>query len=463
MTMNFKISDIVKATGGKLACGSASTICVGLNIDSRKAAKGELFVAIKGAHFDGHEFLEEVKKLGVNAALVESGKNYPKDIATVEVPDTQKALGDIAAWWRSKFNIPRVAITGSNGKSTTKEMTAAVVLGLGNVLKTEGNFNNLIGLPLTVFRMDSSCRVAILEMGMNAPGEISRLTQIASPTVGLITNITAAHLEKLHTVEAVACAKGELFDTMDKDAIAVVNGEDRFVREMGFKKKRRIVFGMQNDADVKFLHMEMTNLDSIGLNLSVMGKEYKVRLPVPGAHNVMNALAAISVGVALGIDTKSALERLENFHPMAMRLERVQLANGVRLVNDSYNANPESMKAALRTVGAAKRSGRFIAVLGDMLELGTQSASLHREVGEAAGQLGVTKLYVVGNFAADLADGAKNGGLDKSSIIICSDVNEIGANLEGEVASGDVILVKGSRGMKMERIVDHLKNQIGMG
>jgi UDP-N-acetylmuramoyl-tripeptide--D-alanyl-D-alanine ligase len=221
---------------------------------------------------------------------------------------------------------------------------------------------------------------------------------------------------------------------------------------------------MQNDLDVQFLHMDTNSLDSMELKFAVQGKEYKAKLPVPGAHNVMNALAAVALGVALGVDIQEAVERLENFRPMSMRFERVQLANGVRVVNDSYNANPESMRAAFRTVGSAKRAGRFVAALGDMLELGESSAELHRQVGMVAAQMGVESLYLVGDFAEDIAEGARKEGLDSSQIFVCTEGAEnIGRILENELHAGDVLLVKGSRGMKMEKVVEYLKSSIGMG
>lgn len=463
--MKMTLGDIAAATQGCIAAGSAALPCAGVSIDSRTLAAGELFVAIRGAHFDGHAFLEQARAAGAAAAVVRPGTALPPGMAAVEVADPLQALGDLASWWRRRFAVPCVAITGSNGKSTTKEMVAAIAGALGPVLKTEGNFNNLVGLPLTVFRWDDAHRAAILEMGMNALGEIRRLTEVAAPTVGLITNVTAAHLERLHTVEAVAAAKGELFETMAPEAIAVVNGEDRWVRELGRSRPgRTIVFGMQNDFDVRFLHMETTGLEAMDLKIAVGAREFRLALPVPGAHNVMNALAAIAVGVALDIDPAEAVERLVHFRPMAMRLEQVQLANGVRVVNDSYNANPESMRAAFRTVGAAKRAGRFVAALGDMLELGEAAADLHRQVGEAAAQMGVGRLYLVGAFAVEVAAGACRGGLPAPAIVVCAGgVEELSSRLEGELCAGDVLLVKGSRGMKMERVVEHLKNAIGMG
>lgn len=461
--MNFLLGDIVKATGGRLIAGSENIECVGVGIDTRKIVKGELFVAIAGAHFDGHDFIFDAVKMGSPAVVVKGGFSAPKGMTVIEVPDTERALGDIAAWWRSKFEIPRVAITGSNGKSTTKEMTAAIAGALGPLLKTEGNFNNLIGLPLTLFRLEASHKAAILEMGMNAPGEIARLTKILSPSVGLVTNVTAAHLEKLGSVEKVARAKGELFDELPATSTAVINDEDKRVRELGLRHRgKKITFGMQNSSDVRFLRMDMDNFDSMEIKFGALGREYKTVLPVVGAHNVMNALSAVAVGIALGIDPQVSAEGLKGFKPMAMRFERVQLANGVCVVNDSYNANPESMRAAFRTAGSAMRAGRFMAVLGDMLELGEMSADLHRQVGEWAVKSGVTKLFVTGEFAESVAEGARAGGLDIRAAIVCK-AEDIGALLEREIRAGDVVLVKGSRGMKMERVVEYLKNAIGMG
>lgn len=462
--MKFMLKDITKATGGHLKSGDSLCECDGISIDSRDVRNGQLFVCIKGAHFDGHAFMRDAMAKGAPAIVARRGADIPDGAGAIEVEDTENALGDIAAWWREQFDVPCIAITGSNGKSTTKEMTAAVVGALGELLKTEGNFNNLIGLPLTVFRWERRHRIAILEMGMNATGEIKRLAEIARPDVGLITNVTAAHLERLHTVEAVACAKGELFDVMAGRGVAIVNNEDPWIRKIAASYGgKKILFGMRNDCDVRFLNMETEGLDSIKLSVAVMEKEYHFTLPVPGTHNVMNALAAISIGVAIGIDPAIAIDNLVKFRPMAMRFERIQLANGVRVVNDSYNANPESMRAAFRTVGSAKRAGNFIAAIGDMLELGDASRDLHRGIGEDAVKMGVDRIYVLGNFSDYVVEGAIGGGMDPSSIVKCKDAGEMEECLQKDLKAGDVLLVKGSRGMRMERVVDGLKNSIGMG
>ncbi len=462
--MKFTLNDIAAATKGEISGARTETQFSSIGIDTRKIGAGDLFVAIKGAHFDGHDFIGDAVAAGAGAVLVRNGTKLSHPTPAVFVKDTERALGDIAAWWRRRFDAPCVAISGSNGKSTTKEMAAAIAAAKGTVLKTEGNFNNLIGLPLTVFRWTEGHGVAVLEMGMNAPGEIRRLTEIAAPGVGLITNVTAAHLEKLHTVEAVAKAKGELFEAMDSKGLICVNAEDRWVMEAAKGRRGdRITFGMQNDCDVKFLNMETNGLDEMRLAISIKGREHTTVLPVPGAHNVMNALAALSIGVALGVDASEAMERLAAFKPMAMRFERIQLANGARMVNDSYNANPESMRAAFRTVGSATRAGRFIVALGDMLELGDQSPDFHRGVGEAAAEMGASPIYVLGDFASEVADGAMSAGVSESSIVVCDDAEQMSRLIEKDLRAGDVLLVKGSRGMRMERVVDYLKQEIGTG
>jgi len=462
--MRLMLKDIEAATGGTARGVKRDAVFSSVCIDTRKLAGNDLFVAIKGAHFDGHDFVGDAIAAGAGAVVVRSGARIPDEAPAIFVEDTERALGDIAAWWRRKFDVPCVAITGSNGKSTTKEMAAAIAASKGPILKTEGNFNNLIGLPLTVFRWTEEHKVAVLEMGMNAPGEIKRLAEVARPGIGLITNVTAAHLEKLHTVEAVAGAKGELFEAMDGKGVICVNAEDRWVMDAARAHRgERITFGMQNDCDVKFLNMETNGLDEMRLSVSIRGRERTTVLPIPGAHNVMNALAALSIGVALGVSDSEAVERLSAFKPMAMRFERIQLANGARMVNDSYNANPESMRAAFRTVGAAVRAGRFMVALGDMLELGEQSGELHKGVGEAAAGMGASPIYVLGDFAQDIADGAISAGAAESSVVICDDVEQMARLIEADLHAGDVLLVKGSRGMRMERVVDHLKQEIGTG
>ena len=383
----------------------------------------------------------------------------------LKVSDTVTALGAIAKRWRAEFaRVPCIAITGSNGKSTTKEMIAAVVSGRGPVLKTEGNFNNLIGLPLTVFRWDAGHQTAVVEMGMSATGEIAALTAITAPDVGVITNVTAAHLEALQTVENVAAAKGELFATMRRDGIVCINMEDPFVRQMGMAYPgERITYGMQNGCDVQFGRLTESGLTGMDLTVYLRGVEHRLHLPVPGTHNVMNAMATMAVGLAVGIAAEEMCHRIAHFQPMRMRMERVQLANGVQVINDSYNANPDSMEAALRTVGAVKRAGRFVAVFGDMLELGPLAEQSHRALGTQAHAHGVQYLFVTGDYAKAVADGAIHAGMPNADVTIVPEMDALRQAVRSRIQMGDVVLVKGSRGMRMERVVEFLKDQCGTG
>jgi len=466
--MKITFDDIAREIGAGILSKGPVPEATNVSIDTRTLKAGDLFIAIKGPHFDGHEFIKDAISKGASGVIQSEGhalKNAKTPVWNIQVKDTVKALGDIAALWRRMNDFVCVAVTGSNGKSTTKEMIYAglTASGMRRAVKTEGNFNNLIGMPLQLLRVDAGTEVAILEMGMNAEGEIRRLAEIARPDVGIITNVNPAHLEKLQTVENVARAKGELFDAMPKDRTVIINAEDPWAVKLGESYPgRKIKFGMQNGCDVQFGRMASEGLDRTDMTFYVKGREYAMSLPLPGVHNVMNALAAISVGVAMGINPLMMIVGLESFSAMKMRFERMQLQNGVQLINDSYNANPSSMFAALRTVGAAKRAGRFIAVLGDMLELGEASGEKHKELGENAAKFGVELLYVIGNFADDVVKGAISGGIKKEHVVKSSSHDDIKKALLKIVKAGDIVLVKGSRGMKMEQVAEYLKNEIGV-
>jgi UDP-N-acetylmuramoyl-tripeptide--D-alanyl-D-alanine ligase len=463
MEWMFTTKELVTATGGKLQGKGLAAGVTGVSIDSREIKKGECFVALRGAHFDGKDFISEAVSKGAGAVITSNHFEQAESVTCISVGDAITALGDIASHWRKKFSAPAVAITGSNGKSTTKQMVTAALGSLGPVLKTEGNFNNLIGLPLTVLRWTAKDKVAVLEMGMSEPGEIARLTQIARPQIGLITNVSPAHLELLQNIENVAKAKGELFDNMKDDGTVIVNLEDPWVKKIAEGYKGRVyTFGMQNDADVRFGRMESKGLESVDMILYVEGEEHQVHLPVPGTHNVMNAMAAISIARVLNVPASKAIEGLEKFEPMSMRMERLQLSNGVQLINDCYNANPISVKEALRTVSGAKRAGRLIVVLGDMLGLGKNAPQCHREVGAAAAQYKVDKLFVFGEHSADIVGGASQEGMNSENIDSYADIDKLKKDVFDFVSAGDVILIKGSRGVQMERVTDYLKDEIGV-
>lgn len=458
--MKLSMSDIAQAISSVKAPSSSGCV-TGVSTDSRSVAAGDLFVAIRGPHFDGHQFVQDVLDKGAVAAVVDEKSGVVGDRIFV-VNDTVRALGDLAAFYRRSFaSTPRIAITGSNGKTTTKEMVAAVVSVLGPVHKTEGNFNNLFGLPLTIFKWRPEHRVSVLEMGMNELGEIARMTDIADPTIGVVTTVQAVHLENLHSIENVAKAKGELYSHMRPDGIIIVNQDNDYIQPYAAAYRGRAIrFGMRNGCDVQFGHMQSDGLSSTDVTFSILGHEVRVVLPVPGAHNVMNAMAAAAVGVALDIDREAIVEGLSRFTPMKMRMERLQLANGVQVINDCYNANLQSMIAALRTVSAAKRAGRFIAVLGDMLELGEKSDVFHSDLGRAAAEYGVDSLFAFGEFSDDVKRGASEKGL--ANVVASQDIEMLAEKVHAMIQPGDVVLVKGSRGVKMERVIDFLKYKVGV-
>ncbi len=458
---------ITSVVNGKLVAQGTSPRLVGVSTDTRTlgaAATTPIFVAIKGPHFDAHAMLNEAVKLGAKAVIVEQNLPIPVGAWGIRVDSTVEALGRLANWWRREHaKVPVVAVTGSNGKSTTKQMIVGALESLGPMLAREGNFNNLIGLPLTIFRWGPEHRAAVLEMGMNAAGEIAALAKIAEPDVGLITNVTAAHLDQLKTVEQVARAKGELFGTMRRDGTVIVNLEDPWVRKLGEAYPgRKITFGMQDNADIRFGHMTADGLESLDITFSVFGKTVEMHLKVPGFHNVMNAMAAMGVAVAMEVPVEKAISGISHFSPMKWRMERLQLASGVQVINDCYNANPLSMVAALHTVSVAKRAGRFVAVLGSMRELGPDAVAKHVEIGGEVAKHHADLLFTFGEHAAELAEGARKQGMPSQNIVATTDIDDLKKQVTAAIKTGDVVLVKGSRGMKMERLVDHLKSEMGV-
>ncbi len=471
--MEFNEEQFLKATKAKILQQGPAKSFKGLATDSRLLKKGELFFALKGPHFDGHEFCKIAIDNGASGIVVdpakllagrrESSQTTGGQAWIFEVADTLKALGDMAHWWRNTFEVPCIAVTGSNGKTTTKEMIASILSTRWNVLKTEGNFNNLIGLPLMLDRLNRFHKAAVLEMGMNASGEIKRLTEMANPTIGVVTNAAAAHLEKLQTVEKVAQAKAELYEAMRPDGVAVYNAEDPNLSRLAQKfKGTKIAFGMSSKNNVCFEHMESIGFDSMELKISVRKKGLRAQLQTTGIHNVMNAMAACAGVLSLGFTIEEMQRGLENFKPLKMRFEQIQLANGVRLVNDAYNANPLSMEAAFRTVGSAKRAGRFIAVLGDMKELGEKSEWLHEEIGKKAIAYGVTRLFVMGEFAQAMAEGANRAAKTSTVITIAENREALIDQVAREMQAGDVILIKASRAMQLEKVVEALKERFGI-
>ena len=416
----------------------------GVSTDTRTLARGQLFVALTGPNFDGHGFLRDAAAREAVGALV--ARDVDTNIATVRVADTRLALGELAAHWRQQFQIPVIAVTGSNGKTTVKNMIAAIMSERGAGLATQGNLNNDIGVPLTLLRLKSGDRHAVIEMGMNHPGEIDYLTRLTRPTIALINNAAAAHLAGLGTVEAVAHAKGEIYAGLGDNGIAIVNADDDYAdlwRGLAAKARRVISFGLDKPADVSAAF----ELDADGslIHLKTPDGGISMRLPLLGRHNVLNALAASSATLAAGASLADIQAGLEKLKSVSGRLEVKRGRNGARVLDDTYNANPGSLAAGVEVLKSA--GGARMLVLGDMGELGESAPDIHRRVGQLAQHIGIEHLYAVGELtrAAVQAFGAGAKHFDNQEALIKS----LRKAMHGEMT----VLVKGSRSMKMERVV----------
>jgi UDP-N-acetylmuramoyl-tripeptide--D-alanyl-D-alanine ligase len=454
----FTVEEIALATGGALL-GNVAGVVSGVSTDSRRVRAGELFVALKGGRFDGHEFIAAATAEGVGVFLAESGwiaaNTVPPGATVVVVKDTLRGLGDLAAYHRRRFGIPVIGVTGSNGKTTVKEMLAAILVVTATGLKTAGNLNNLIGVPQMLLQLNSGHHWAVLEMGMSEPGEIDRLAEMAGPLVGVITNALPAHLESMGSVEAVARAKGELFLRLPAGGCAVYNADDPLVSLIPSPAGvRRLSFGLHG-AEVTACDIENRGRSGQTFTLSLPGEDLPVRLGALGLHNVANALAAAAAAVALGVAPNAIRSGLEEFTPYDKRFKLEEL-DGIVLIDDSYNANPASMRAALVTLRDIREECRAVAVLGDMLELGKGAEEAHREVGKLAASC-VERLYAMGEMADAVADGAREGGLPKGAVTVAASHEEILADLRMTLNAGDFLLVKGSRGMAMETIAEGIR------
>ncbi len=431
----------------------------GISIDSRNIKKGELFVAIKGDRFDGHDFVAEAIRKGAWGALVERAaleSRYDKLCGLkniVPVEDTLFALQEMSHIHRKKHSIPVVGITGSNGKTTTKEMLAAILKLRGPVLKNEGNLNNHIGVPLTLLKLDARHRAAAVEMGMSASGEIDMLSRLASPDVGVITNIGPAHLEFLGTMDMVAEAKAELLANLKPEGTAVLNADDPYFETLKKKFSGRVLsFGIDKKADVSAGNIEQGK-DYTDFRLRIGESGVNVRLRTMGRHNIYNALAAAAAATAVGMLIDAVKDGLEEFAPVAMRSE-IKIIKGRTVLADYYNANPGSMKAALETLITLRTGARSVAVLGDMLELGQAGTEEHREIGRAAARLGVDVIITVGVLSKHIIEGAFEAGMPTSNLFAAGSHAEAADLLEKQSRNGDAVLIKGSRGVKMEKILE---------
>jgi UDP-N-acetylmuramoyl-tripeptide--D-alanyl-D-alanine ligase len=458
MSARFTPHELAAATGGRWI-GSPPRELAGVSTDTRTLARGSVFVALRGERFDAHDFLAEAAAHGAAAAIVAEARSAdPAPFPRLAVKDTLAALGAVARHHRRRFAVPVVGVTGSNGKTTTREMIAAVLGLAGPVLKTEGNLNNEVGVPLTLLGLEDGHARAVIEMGMNHPGEIARLAAIAEPQVGVVTLAAPAHLEGLGSVDAVADAKAELYLGLPATGVAVVNADDaRMLKRAEASGRKMITFTARKErrGDVVVLEIVSQGADGLRFVLGIGNREIPVHIPaLVGAHNAQNAAAAAAAAVALGCTDREIAHGLAQVKPVGRRLRLETLPSGLRLVDDCYNANPASMSAALRTVADLRGRGRAAAVLGDMLELGAFEVEAHRALGEEAARTGLHRLATFGPRSRATAEAARAAGLDAFHT---EDLDALVRWARAEVTPPDVLLVKGSRGMKLERLVEALR------
>jgi UDP-N-acetylmuramoyl-tripeptide--D-alanyl-D-alanine ligase len=459
---------VAEATAGKLEVKEVSFPFTGVDTDSRSISKGELFVALSGENFDGHDFVRAALERGAAGVMAQESRVrdclpicHERERALVAVPDTISALGDLARAWRVKLNPKVVAITGSSGKTTCRDMLAAILARRFSVLVPVANFNNLIGLPLTLLRLRAHHRVAVLELGMNRSGEIARLTEICRPDVALITNVAPAHLEFLGTVEDVTRAKGELFSAMPDGSVAVVNLDDARVSDLARDLSNpRVSYGLAaNEAEVRGGGVSFEDVKGMRFTLDIKGDNREVSIGAFGRHNVQNAVAAAAAAFAMGASPEEIAAGLAGYRPVSMRLNHKISPGGINILDDTYNANPASVKAAVDALAALKGGARAVVALGDMRELGGESEELHREVGRYIANSGANVLYAVGEFARATVDGAREAGMAEDKAMVCDGHEPIADALKKIVQKGDWVLVKGSRLAYMENVVSLLLDQ----
>ena len=454
----FSIEQLASITHGRLIGPETGTVS-GISTDSRTIKPGELFVPLRGDRFDGHDYINGLASRRITASLCDEAwlqhQQPPATLSCIAVQDTLRALGDLAADFRKRFALTMVGVTGSNGKTTTKEMLAAILGKVDQGLKTSGNLNNLIGLPQMLFQLKPEHCWAVLEMGMSEPGEIDRLAEIACPSIGIVLNAYPAHLQSMGSVEAVAQAKGELLHRIQDGGLAAVNADDPRIASLHQNPSaRRISFGIRR-GEVRAEDIRTIGTEGQAFKLVTPKGSIQIQLRALGQHNIYNALAA-AAGLLELVGLETIAEGLEAFTPYSGRFHLEQLSNNRLLIDDSYNANPASCAVALATLRDVKGSNRVLAAFGDMLELGKDELELHRQLGMQAASV-ADRLYLLGTLTKETASAAKEAGMSADAIVSAASHEEIANDIIKQAGAGDLILVKGSRGMKMEKIAALLR------
>jgi UDP-N-acetylmuramoyl-tripeptide--D-alanyl-D-alanine ligase len=461
----WSIEEILAATGGKLIRKGKKSRFGEVVTDSSKVKKGSVFVALKGERLDGHRFVSAAVRRGARCVIVHRalGGSETGEATVIRVADTLRGLGDLAHYRRQQLAPKVLAITGSNGKTTTKEMIAAILeeafIGgqalKGRLLKTEGNFNNLVGLPLTLLRLRNSDAVAVVELGTNHPGEIERLAEIADPDLGIITSVAAAHLEGLSSLAGVAREKGALYRKVRAGGTIAVNLDDPWVRRLGARfKGRKITYGARGQVRAE----SWRSLGTKGMLLALRAGRQKtrIRLNFLGRHNITNAVGAAALAYGLGVSLAAIRRGLESAKPFPMRMQ-LEEWKGIGIINDAYNANPASMESAVKALGELACRGEKSAVLGDMFELGAQTRNQHLQLGNCVAEARLDWLYLLGSQAHQVRKGALRRGMAPDRVIIGKDHGDLAGHLRTHIKKGDWLLFKGSRGMKMENVLLELK------
>jgi UDP-N-acetylmuramoyl-tripeptide--D-alanyl-D-alanine ligase len=426
----------------------------GCSTDTRSLTKGSLFIALRGENFDGHDFVEQAIHGGAAAALVER-EISDKAVPIIIVEDSRGAMGKLASAWRNRFSLPLIAVTGSNGKSTVKEMLASILSQQAPVLSTSGNFNNDIGVPLTLFGLDQQHRFAVIEMGANHPGEIRNLAKMARPDIALITLCAPAHIEGFGSIEGVANAKAEIFSGLSTDGVAIINADDKYAKDWLEKiaDHKRLTFALDNNADVSASELRMDEHNGCTtFTLTTACAQSQIKLNLPGLHNVRNALAAAACCAALNIPLSQVRDGLQLMQPVKGRLQVKHGLKNSRIIDDTYNANPASLEVAIQVATAT--SSRSWLVLGDMGELGELALSSHQQAGENARAAGIERLYALGELSKHTVQAFGAGARH------FEDRQDLITTLKSELEEGITVLVKGSRAMTMEDIVQSLEAEV---
>lgn len=452
--VSFSCAELLTAVGGQLLWGSLDKVFTGVTTDSRKVATDNLFIPLVGEKFDGHDYITQCFNSGASICLTQKPVPQVENCTAVLVTDTGKALKDIATWHRNKYNIPVIGITGSVGKTSTKDMIACVLAEKFDVLKTQGNFNNEIGLPLTLLNLEQHHKAAVIEMGMSGFGEISRLTAVAQPQVAVITNIGVSHIEKLGSQQGILQAKLEILEGLKPGGLVVLNGDDAFLKEQSGKLGfRTVYYGLDETLDYAATDYQSLGEAGTTFNISLEGVSYKVKVPVPGIHNVYNSLAAIAVGREMGMPMETIINGIAEYSPGNMR-QNIITYRGIKIINDAYNASPQSMQAAISVLEELSAKTRGIAVLGDMLEMGAMAKELHYSVGNFIKDRNIKYLITVGKDSKNITEAVVQSGNSNITLQHFDTNAEVLEYIIKILKSGDYILIKGSRGMKMEQIAE---------